>query len=694
MVTEPVSPDISALYEQASRAMEQRDYAHALILFDRVTQNAAAPVDAWVNAAQLALTLNQPDQAETYLEAVRGRLKVVYDQDGVKWDHPMMVALLARCYRMQGRYDEAIALIEPWVPYADYTPAMQLDHGLCLAGKKHLVAALACVEGALAKTPDDVDMLCHAAAIALQLNHTDRSQGLIDRALALDPNLHRALYLKADACDAQHRPEEAFRYYERLRAYAPWPDPALANLVILSRSLIEWDTAHAVDQRLIAHLVAAEDDQVVPHTAPFAYFFASDDQRLARRAADQLVKGSLIDYAARQKTGQTLPPLPVPGEQAATKRLRIGYMSSDFNNHAGMHLVASMFQHHDRGAFEVYGLAVGDHSRNAMRDRVAAQMDVMIDVADPDPLSGAQAIRDLEIDILIDLRGFTANSRIHLCLERPAHLHVTWLGYPGPVAAGIVDYQIVDPIIAPPSARDDFGAALAYLPTTYQMTDNQQPRGEPMAREDVLPGVPEDCFVFASFCQTYKIQPESFACWMEILGRVPDSVLWLWADYDQAQRNLRALAKAAGIDPDRLIFASRLPKAKHIPRVAHADLILDTWRCGGHVTTTDMLWAGVPVLAKTGTHVASRVAESLLTAAGLADMVMPDAAAYRDKAVALAHDPAALAALRARVDRARRQSALFDTKGRVKHLEQLYRAMWRRYCAGQQPRDITLDTLS
>jgi len=689
-----MSPETSALYARAADAMQRQEFAQALELFDQVTQDAAAPVDAWLNAAQLALGFNKPKQAEAYLETVRPKLKHDYYQDGTLWDHPVMVGLLARCYRLQLRYDEAITLIEPWVPYTDYTPAMQLDHGLCLAGKQHLVAGLKLVEGAIAKTPDNVEMLCHAAAIALKMDDSARAHGWIDKALAIDPNLPQALYLKADACDAERQLEDAFAYYQRAQAYEPWPDAALSKLTILTRALIEWDAAADVDQRLIEHLEAVEADEAFPHTIPFAYVYASDDQRLARRAADQMVKGSLIDYANRKQAGQVLPALPKPGAAAATKRLRLGYMSSDFNHHAGMHLVASMFQHHDREQFEVYGLAVGDHSQNTMRELIAAQMDAMIDVADPDPLSGAQAIRDLDLDILIDLRGFTANSRIHLCLERPAHLHATWLGYAGPVAAGVVDYQIVDPVIAPPSGRDDFGAALAYLPITYQMTDNQQPRGEPIARDAVLPGVPEDCFVFASFCQTYKIQPESFTCWMEILERVPKSVLWLWADYPQAQENLRALAKAAGVKPDRLIFAARLPKAQHIPRVSHADLILDTWRYGGHVTTSDMIWAGVPVLAKTGTHFASRVAESLLNAAGLADTVMPDPAAYRDKAVALAQDPAALAAIRKRVEQARTHSHLFDTQGRVKHLEQLYRAMWQRYCAGQPPGDITLEATS
>ena len=684
-----MNPEVAELYNQAGVALEKRDFEGALQRFEALTKRDDAPPEAWLNAAQLCLLSNQAKRAEQFLEAVRPSLQTKRD-DGTALDHPVVAGLVARCYRLQRRFDAVIELVTPWVGQAEYTADMQLDHGLALAGKKHLTAALVCLEDAARRSPQDVEILSHAASVSLELNEPARAHQFADQALAINPNLHQALCLKADAYDAQGAPEQAFRFYQQAKAYGPWPDAALSTISMLSRSLIEWPMVDELDGLLMAHLEAAEAGQVQPHTNPFAYVYASDDQSIARRAAEQMVRPTLARFEARREQGLVLPALPKPGLDQANRRLRLGYLSSDFNHHAGMHLVASMFQHHDREQFEVYGLAVGDHSRNTMRETIERQMDRMVDIADPDPLTGATAIRELDVDILIDLRGFTANSRIHLCLERPAHLHATWLGYAGPMPAGIVDYQIVDPIIAPPADRDDFGASLAYLPTTYQMTDNQFPQGEPITRDVALPGVPADAFVFASFCQTYKIQKETFDCWLAILVAVPDAILWLWADHDQAQQNLRAYANQAGIDPDRLVFAGRLPKSQHLSRVAHADLILDTWRYGGHVTTTDMLCAGVPVLAKRGTHFASRVAESLLAAAGLPDMVADDAEAYRDRAIALAQDPAALRAIRTRVATIKTDGALLDTPGRVRHLEGLYRAMWRRYCAGEAPGDIRL----
>ena len=220
------------------------------------------------------------------------------------------------------------------------------------------------------------------------------------------------------------------------------------------------------------------------------------------------------------------------------------------------------------------------------------------------------------------------------------------------------------------------------------MTDNRQSIAAAVERKAVLPGIASDTFVFACFCNIYKIQPELFRVWMEVLQAVPDSVLWLWCDVEQAKQNLRRFARDAGVDPDRLIFSPGLPKEQHLARVQQADLILDTWRCGGHVTTTDMLWAGVPVLAKRGTHFASRVSQSLLHAAGLPDMVVDDPASYRDKAIALANDPVALAAIRERVAAARTGSTLFDTEKRVRDLEALYRRMWHLYLQGEAPADI------
>ncbi|MEO0394140.1 MAG: hypothetical protein AAF213_13005, partial [Pseudomonadota bacterium] len=610
--------------------------------------------------------------------------------DGRVLDHPILATLLIRCRRLQERFDDTLRLVEPWFHTPEYNASMMVDHGLALAAYRAFDQALSRLDAALVADPSDAQAWCHAAAIAVQANELTAALRYVDQALTLAPDLVQATYLRADILDAQGEQEAAFQLYQTAHNDAPWPVISLSTLMMLTRRLIEWPMAAQVDQAILEHWNQAMAGQCRSQLPPFVALVTSDDQTLARQAADMIVAPSIAAYQSRRAQGLTLPPLAPATAADRNRKLRLGYMSSDFNHHAGMHLVASMFQHHDRQHFDVLGLAVGDHSDNSMRQRIASQMDRMVDIHDPSPLEGAQAIRDLNLDILIDLRGFTAESRIHLCLDRPAHLHVTWLGYPGPVAAQVVDYQIVDQFVAPADCQEDFGAALAYMPTTYQMTDNQQTIGEPLSRDAVLPGVTVDHFVFACFCQTYKIQPESFACWMDILAHVPQSVLWLWADTAAAQTNLRAHAEAAGIDPERLVFASGLPKEQHMARVLHADLILDTWRYGGHVTTSDMLWAGVPVLAKQGTHFASRVSQSLLYAAGLPDLVAVDAAAYRDKAVTLAMDPTALHAVRDRVAQARTAHALFDTQGRVQHLEQLYRHMWHRYCAGKAPATITL----
>ena len=652
--------------------------------------DASAQPDIWLNAAQLALNFGEAERAEAHLDALRRMLVSAAGGDKSAADHPLIVALLATAKRMQFAYHDVLELLGPWVERPEFSMDMRIEYGLALAGCMHFEAGLRELEQALEADGDDVEVLCHAAQIYIHLEQYDAADQCLQHVIALRPDLGLAHSLRGKMLDARKDFSAAFAEYKTAAQLGPLDAEAVTKMVILVRRLIEWPLLELFDNQAYRHLEQAQAGAVISKYRPFVSFLASDDPMHNRVVADLFVADLKEAVARDQANGLALPALPKPPAGEADKRLRIGYMSSHYNSHAGMHLVASMFQHHDRDAFETLAVAVGHHEENMFRDMVRAQVDEFVDVHDPDPIAGAAALRELNLDILIDLRGFTEHSRLNLCLYKPAHLHVTWLGYPGPMPAGVVDYQIVDEIIAPSEDRASFGPSLAFLPTTYQMTDNRQPEPVPVSRESVLPGVPADTFVFACFCNAYKIQPELFQVWMEILQAVPDSVLWLWVDIEHAKQNLRRFAQEAGIDPGRLIFASVLPKSQHISRVPHADLILDTWRCGGHVTTTDMLWAGVPVLAKRGTHFASRVSQSLLHAADLPDMVADDAAGYRDKAIALANDPAALAAIRERVAAARTGSALFDTPGRVRHLEQLYRAMWQRYVAGEAPADIHL----
>ncbi len=596
-------------------------------------------------------------------------------------DHPAFGRYYGLLCRQQGR----MADITNWLAAIEAdgrVSANSLTERAAIAAMQSnigLADDLAAQAFALDESRDDA--LTIRAKVALYQRDYVRADELFRAALALDPDNLDAAYHHASSLQQQKRMAPAIAMLEHCLALRPGHPQVCNVLEYCYRRTANWGRTAALEPVVREQTRAAIAAGGVPAELPFHALIRYGDDHYVRDvgAAFARTLGPAVPRAAA--------PVPPPD---ANKRLRIGYLSGHFYDHPNMHLIAGMFGHHDRENFEIVGITYGPERTGPERQKIVEQTDAFIDFGHADNVNALQQVKAAGIDILVDLRGFTESSRINLCRQRAAPVTVTWLGYPGPMPPDVVDYQLVDPIIAPEQDRDAFGCALAVLPSTYQMTDNTQPVGAPITRAEVLPGLDAETFVFGCFCQPYKIEPELFAVWMEILQAVPRSILWLWADDDLTRGNLRAVAVAGGIDPARLVFAPMMQKQQHLARVQHADLILDTWNYGGHVTTTDMLWAGVPVLAKRGTHFASRVSQSLLHAAGLPDMVADDADGYRDKAIALANDPAALAAIRERVVAARTGSALFDTPGRVRHLEQLYPAMWQRYVAGEAPADIHL----
>ncbi|MDB5550456.1 MAG: hypothetical protein JWL86_440 [Rhizobium sp.] len=363
-----------------------------------------------------------------------------------------------------------------------------------------------------------------------------------------------------------------------------------------------------------------------------------------------------------------LPPKP------EARRIRIGYLSPDFREHPISQLIAGVIENHDRTRFEISSWSLGPDDVSPYRKRIVAGSDRFEDIRDLDIGRSARLMREAELDIVIDLAGYTAHARPEVLALRVAPVQVNYLGYPGSMGSPFMDFVIADPIVAPAGSEADFSEKIIRLPDCYQANDDQAPI-DPAPVSRALFGLPDDAFVFCSFSMNYKIDAAVLDAWIAILSRVPKSVLWLFRTDAAAAENIAREAEKRGLDPSRLIFADRLPKAKHLARHRLADLFLDTFAYGAHTTASDALWAGLPVLTLRGDTFARRVGASIVSAAGMPDLVTESVADYIERAVAIASTEGAAATLKQRLGENIPSCPLFSTAAIARNLEAAYLGM-------------------
>jgi len=422
-------------------------------------------------------------------------------------------------------------------------------------------------------------------------------------------------------------------------------------------------------------------------------------QQLGRESAlayrlrcSQLATLLPINCAALSFLWQTATPRSQPlwrGEKYKHDRIRVAYLSRDFREHPVSFLMAGMFECHDSSRFETTAISWGHDDDSAIRKRIKKSFERFIDVEKEDQGKIAQLLRELEIDIAVDLMGFTEESRTHVMAARPAPIQVNYLGYVGTTGTQYIDYIIADRVLIPRDQDEFYSEKIVCLPNSFQVNDRDRRIGDKVfARRDA--GLPQDAFVFCCFNNVYKITPDVFDSWMRILRRVDRSVLWLVAGNSIVERNLRNEAAGRAVDPERLIFAQRLPLAEHQARLRMADLFLDTLPYNAGTTAADALWAGLPVLTRIGTALAGRMAASVLTAIGLPELIASTPEAYEMIAVDLATHPEKNAAIKRKLADRRLTAPLFDTELFTRHIEAAYIAMYDRYQAGLAPAHIAI----
>ena len=387
---------------------------------------------------------------------------------------------------------------------------------------------------------------------------------------------------------------------------------------------------------------------------------------------------------AKRKFKYELSQIPLVTKAIQTNdKLRIGYLSADFHNHATVHLMAGILENRNTENFDVYLYSYGVEAKDDLRSRVEKACDVFRRVRKLSDVEIAKQVTTDEIDILVDLKGYTEDSRLGIQALRPAPIVVSWLGYPSTLGhERLADYIIGDPTVTPLEHAEHFSETLALMPHCYQPNDNTRPIGACPTRKEA--GLPETGFVFATFNQAYKITPEMFDIWCRLLEAAPNSVLWILEPHEVAQENLRREMTARGVDSSRLIFAPKMAQTEHLGRLQLVDLAVDTFPYTSHTTASDALWAGVPLVTKMGETFASRVAASILRTVDLAELVTNNDDDYFNVALSLAQNPEKLAAIKQKIAVQKQTSPLFDTQKFARDLERLYQTIWVQELKGER----------
>jgi protein O-GlcNAc transferase len=497
------------------------------------------------------------------------------------------------------------------------------------------------------------------------------------KAIAIDPQSVPALYNLAETLKAPGRFDEAIAAYERALAIKPDYLQAVNGLTYLHQHICDWNGIEALWERLRRDAFGKPGSGATPFSVLFMPTSAEEQLACSREWARQTL-GYWI--GAGPSLGIDIRP------HTRGSRLRVGYLSWDFHEHATSYLIAELFELHDRGRFEVFAYSYGPDDGSAIRARIKSACEHFVDIAGDSHVEAARRIQGDGIDVLVDLKGYTLGSRSQIVALRPAPVQASWLGFPGSMGTECVDYIIADPFIIPDGAERHYSERVVRLPDCYQVNDRKREISARMSTRGEN-GLPAAGVVLCCFNQTAKILPDVFASWMRVLRAVPGSVLWLLESNRWAAENLRRAAADQGIAADRMLFAPRRPLAEHLARYRAADLAIDTYPYTSHTTASDALWAGCPLVTRVGDTFVSRVAGSILRNAGMHELVTDNAADYERKVLELATNPGKLQEIRHKVQEARDTSPLFDTPRFVRNLEGAFETMLEAYVNGASAPD-------
>ncbi len=670
----------------------QQRFDAALAAFDAAIARDGTQASAWLNKANAQLALGRAEQALQSCEQAQLR------QPGLL---PAQITH-ARALIDLRRIDEALALLAPLAEQSPGWREAQLTYAQALDAAGQRESAIERFEACLAANPNDADAY---NGIGVVLEATRRWEQAVDHyetALRIRPQQADAWVNLGRLRGRMQQWNAAQSDLQRALALVPEHAEALVELGQLAYELADWTPAERYWQSA-AQSVMARPELVIgtrlatlharvcdwsSHEADIAAFREGIAQRHGRvnpfAVLNWLDDAGLQQQAASAWTRQMYPALTTAARPHAARRpgrTRVAYLSGDFHEHATMYLAARLFELHDRDRFEVWGVSIGPQADDAMRTRAKSAFEHFWDAREAPDDEIVGQLREWDIDIAVDLKGYTKDNRTGVFAQRCAPVQVSYLGYPGTMGADFMDYIIADPVVIP---RDQFGAyteRVVWMPDAYQVNDDTRVR-PPDGPSRAQMGLPDDAVVLCCFNSAHKLKPAVFDSWMRVLAQVPQTVLWLWADDEIVRDRLRREAAARGVAPQRILFADGVPHHEHLARLRLADLFVDTLPYNAHTTASDALWSGVPVVTQIGNAFAGRVAASLLQAVDLPQLITTSPADYEARILELVHDRAQRAQLRRHLETNARTSRLFDSTRFTRHLESAFDAMMAFHRAG------------
>jgi len=638
-------------------------YVDALDAYDKGLGLAPELATAWLGRGNALVELKRPSDAF----AAYDRALAIKPDLAEAWLGRGIALLVLR------QYEHALVAFSKALSLRANLAEAWLGRGNALVELKRPADAFAAYDRALAIKTDSAEAWFGRGIALQELKRYDDALAAYDRALALKESFAEAWFGRGGVLFELGRYREAANACDKGLVQKPTLDYAASLRVHAKQCICDWSNIDAQNAELLANVRDRKAS-----TYGFVLLAAPSS------SADQL------QCALRHVQDHPAYPPLCQGDRHAHERIRIAYLSADFAEHATASLLAGLFERHDRSRFEITGLSFGSNRNSTLRRRIEGGLEHFFDVRDENDRDIANLVRRLEIDIAVDLMGFTKNNRFGVLARRPAPIQVNYLGYVGSMGADFIDYVIADEIALPFDQQPFFAEKIVHLPGCFLVTDDRQ-EISPHTPSRAEAGLPPEGFVFCSFNNSYKLNGPIFELWMRLLGGVPGSVLWLVQANGDMVVNLRREGQRCGIAPERIVFAPRLPLPQHLARQRLAGLFLDTVPYNAGATGAAALWSGVPVLTMAGQTFVGRMAASMLHAVGLPELVTQNLEDYEAIALKLARDPELLSGIRHKLQDNLRITALFDTDRFRRNLEKAYSTMvdiWKR---GASPRSFAVE---